>query len=474
MREKTDMASQTTLPRQVFISHATQDADFAHRLADGLKQLGVPVWIAPDSIRPGESWVDAIERGLEESSHMLVVLTPAAVESSWVKKETNVAIALERKGRVQILPLDVQACDVPLLLSSYQMVSFRQDYDTGFTKLVGVLGLSVPPPGAVSPPHEGPQSRPKAQVARPTTSERPQPSEQVAQVALAKPKVEDTRPEQQPKAEVALPTILKPSKHFEPEMVFIPAGEFLMGSDPKKDKDAKEDEQPQHRLYLPDYHIAKTPVTNAQYLAFVQATNHRAPGHWKGKKPPQGKEDYPVVNVTWEDAVDYCEWLTKRPRLAMLQQGGRGLHWELRLPSEAEWEKAARGTDGRIYPWGNEWDAGRCNTEEGGVGDTTPVGAYPQGASPYGVLDMAGNVWEWTRNQWGKDWEKPESKYPYEPRDGREKRLRMDFLTLRVLRGGAFDINARGVRCAFRSRMSPILKQGTVGFRIVLASGIWW
>jgi formylglycine-generating enzyme required for sulfatase activity len=174
---------------------------------------------------------------------------------------------------------------------------------------------------------------------------------------------------------------------FEPEMVLIPAGEFLMGSDPSVDKDARDNEQPQHTLSLPDYYLAKTPVTNAQYAAFVQATTyHRQPGGWEHGKPPKGREDHPVVNVTWHDAVTYCRWLsevTGRP---------------YRLPSEAEWEKGARGSDGRIYPWGNQWDAKRCNTRESGKRDTTPVGAFPEGASPYGLLDMAGNVWEWTRS----------------------------------------------------------------------------
>jgi formylglycine-generating enzyme required for sulfatase activity len=388
------MASQTTSTRQVFISHATQDADFAHRLADGLKQLGVPVWIAPDSIRPGEGWVKAIERGLRESSHMVIVLTPAALESQWVEKETDVAIALERKGRIQILPLDVEACEVPLLLSSYQMVSFRRGYDTGFGRLAGVLGLSLTPPEPVRP------------------------------------------------------AITEPRQPFEPEMVLIPAGEFLMGSDPKKDKDAEDDEQPQHRLYLPDYTIAKTPVTNAQYAAFVEAAGHEPPERWKGKKPPQGKEDHPVVYVSWRDAMAYCKWLSEATGKAY------------RLPSEAEWEKAARGTNGRIYPWGDGWDAKRCNAREGGKAGTTPVGAYPQGASPYGVLDMAGNVWEWCHSLY-----RP---YPYNAADGREDAEAGD---LRVLRGGAFLSDAWDVRCAGRSWGDPGNWLGFYGFRIVLAPG---
>jgi len=229
---------------------------------------------------------------------------------------------------------------------------------------------------------------------------------------------------------------------YEPEMVLIPAGEFLMGSDPSVDKDARDLEQPQHTLYLPDYYLAKTPVTNAE--------------HWEGGKPPSGKEDYPVVYVSWYDAVAYCRWLSRvtgRP---------------YRLPSEAEWEKGARGTDGRIYPWGNQWDAKRCNTEESGILDTTPVGAYPEGASPYGLLDMAGNVWEWTRSLWGEDWEEPSFKYPYDPDDGRED---LEAEGGRVLRGGSWRYRRGHARCVVRLRYPPLASNNFIGFRLVSTVG---
>jgi hypothetical protein len=132
-----------TKTKQVFISHAKEDTQFAHRLADDLRRLGVQVWIAPESILGGEGWVSAIERGLEESSHMVVVLTPAALESRWVKKETDVAIAWERKGLIQLIPLDVEPCKAPPLLGSYQMVSFRPDYDAGLSQLAGILDVRV-------------------------------------------------------------------------------------------------------------------------------------------------------------------------------------------------------------------------------------------------------------------------------------------------------------------------------------------
>lgn len=141
---------------QVFISHDTEDSQFAHRLARDLQRLGVQVWIVPESIRPGESWVAAIERGLRESSHMLVVLTPAAVESRWVTKETEIAIAQERRGRIQVIPLNVKRCAVPLLLSSYQMVSFRRDYDAGLRQIANILGSRVTSLEPVRSPHRAP------------------------------------------------------------------------------------------------------------------------------------------------------------------------------------------------------------------------------------------------------------------------------------------------------------------------------
>lgn len=235
---------------------------------------------------------------------------------------------------------------------------------------------------------------------------------------------------------------------LEPEMVLIPAGPFLMGSDPGRDKDARKDEQPQHTLYLPEYYLAKTPVTNAQYAAFVDITGHRSPFSWEEGKPPRGEGDHPVVGVSWHDAVAYCNWLTEKTDKPY------------RLPSEAEWEKGARGADGRIYPWGNGWDAKRCNSAEGGPGHITPVGAFPQGASPYGLLDMAGNVWEWCHSL-----SRP---YPYDSEDGREDPYAEG---LRVLRGGSFFYQGY-VRCASRLKLDPDLGDYRLGFRVVVAPGV--
>ena len=232
------------------------------------------------------------------------------------------------------------------------------------------------------------------------------------------------------------------------DMVKIPAGDFLMGSDPDADKNAEKDEQPQHRLYLPDYYLGRTPVTNDQYAVFVKATGHAPPKYWKGQKPPGGKGDHPVVEVSWDDAAAYCRWLGAA------------------LPSEAQWEKGARGSDGRIYPWDNQWDAELCNTSEGGKGETTPVGAYPKGASPYGLLDMAGNVWEWCATAAPDGDLKP---YPYDVEENEWSQDYANRTTVRALRGGPLDHYWDYARCACRDRGSARYGNLDIGFRVLVS-----
>ena len=235
------------------------------------------------------------------------------------------------------------------------------------------------------------------------------------------------------------------------QFVRVPAGEFLMGSDPKKDKQASGDEQPQHKVYLPEYRIGKYPVTNGQYAAFVQAAGVQKPAHWAHGEIPKDKREHPVVNVSWKDASAFCAWLSK----VSGQQVG--------LPSEAEWEKAARGTDGRVYPWGNQApDAQRCNFNNN-VKDTTPVGKYsPQGDSPYLCADMAGNVWEWTHTIWDDKF-----KYPYKIDDGRED-LRQEN-AYHTLRGGAFGNYIVHARCACHLGDYPDHRNSHYGFRVMLS-----
>jgi len=363
-----------------------------------------------------------------------VVMTPEAERSRWVEREVLLA---EREGR-PIVPLLLRGREFPLLINvQYVDVTGGQMPGTGFyDRLDRALGRPAAPEAGA----------PEAGVPEPMVRERTGRRERVERVPAASRASPPTTEERN------LPGVLKPGQPYEPEMVLIPAGEFRVGSDPAKDKGADDDEQPQHALTLPDYYLARTPVTNAQYLAYVQATGQRAPEHWGGDRPLRGKGEHPVVWVTWHDAMAYCRWLagvTGRPYT---------------LPSEAEWEKGARGPStssgrGRIYPWGDQWDAARCNSSEEGKGDTTPVGAYPNGASPYGLLDMAGNVWEWTRSL--------KKSYPYDPNDGRED---LEAADARVVRGGAFYTDARHVRCACRLTADPVRWIRYDGFRVCVVA----
>jgi formylglycine-generating enzyme required for sulfatase activity len=236
-------------------------------------------------------------------------------------------------------------------------------------------------------------------------------------------------------------------------MVYVPAGEFVMGTSdayidailPKCIGCTRElfaDEQPQHVVYLDAFWIDKTEVTNAQYGKCVAA------GACVASKLAQDAmfsgSAQPVVGVSWYDARAYCQWAGAR------------------LPSEAEWEKAARGEDARTYPWG-DWDTERHNGWESRLGGTTPVGQYsPVGDSPYGCADMAGNVAEWTGSLY--------KYYPYDPTDGREDPEASDDLW-RVLRGGGFDNFGFGVRCAHRGKTWPDLSGEAIGFRCLVDPG---
>ncbi len=238
-------------------------------------------------------------------------------------------------------------------------------------------------------------------------------------------------------------------------MVYVPAGDFTMGSPAGFGSD---EEVPPHKVTLDSFWIDRTEVTNAQYRAFVEETGHRAPTScdWGDPTYDDGaKANHPVVCVSWDDAKAYCEW--------------DGAH----LPTEAEWEKAARGTDGRAYPWGNNFDGSRfnyCDTNcefsqkdtgaDDGYAQTAPVGSYLLGASPYGALDMAGNVWEWVSDWYSFGYYNNSPKLnPQGPDSGH----------YRGLRGGAWNGFATNERSAFRGWLLPDKRDIVIGFRCVVS-----
>jgi formylglycine-generating enzyme required for sulfatase activity/class 3 adenylate cyclase len=239
------------------------------------------------------------------------------------------------------------------------------------------------------------------------------------------------------------------------EMVVIPAGEFLMG-----------EVREQHELFLPDYQLGKYPVANAEYERFIEAggyqnksfwtkagwieigQNQNEPRYWQDER--FNKPNQPAIGLSWYECVAYCRWLSAETGQLY------------RLPTEAEWEKGARGVDGRVYPWGSEFEASRLNARAGDqqVCTITPVGIYPTGTSPFGLFDCAGNVWEWCATRWKKP-------FPY---DVNQDEWQADYLegqNLRVLRGGSWNYKAEATRCSYRFKFQPYGWTGRGSYRVV-------
>ncbi len=376
----------TRNPRQIFISHAHQDAEVAQRLAYDLKAHGYDIWIAPDSIQPGEKWAEAIGRGLEESGIFVLLLSPDAVTSRWVKMETNAAIECVHEDEMQLYPLMLEACRLPVLWRAFQQIPFRGGYSRGLYQLVAALQ---------SANNKMPDS-PNIYL------------KNVATVNFVRAKAGRYGSKQ---------TDLNSFFHEKTgkEFLRIPSGHFLFGTARNLP------------TYLEEFWIAKTPVTNAEYSYFVSDMRFDRPRHWHGMTPPLRIADHPVVYVSWHDAKAYASWAG------------------VELPTEQQWEKAARGWDGRIYPWGNQWKENCCNSQESGINGTTPVGKFsPVGDSPYGCTDTVGNVWELTLSKWEND-------SPWI-----------------VRRGGSWQLDSTDVNVMVRNNNSPLDKHDSLGFRIIL------
>ena len=386
---------------QVFISHAHEDDAFAHRLAADLQANGWRVWLAPDSINAGETWVDAINRGLEASSTYVLVQTPAAAASPWVNTETNVAISLEHQRIMRFIPLDVAPSRPPPLWTAYQNVPFRGDYRAGLEHLLARLD-GRPPRSRSANGHA---------------------VEKVTAAGL----FADRRLHDRSRI----------------ELVRVAAGSFLFGA---RDADPRH-ELPPRTVRLGEYWIGRAPVTNAQFARFVEATEYRttaeatgygrvwAGGRWidveraywrRPEGPRSGIDErmhHPVVCVSWIDAQAFCEWAG------------------LRLPSEQEWERAARGTDGRTYPWGNEPPTAERANFGRRPGATTAAGHFsPGGDSPAGLVDAAGNVWEWTTAEAASG--------------------------TRIVRGGGWPSDEHNLRVTWRVEVDPAQRFNSVGFRV--------
>ena len=417
----------TLASKHIFLSYCHDDTDKMYRIRSELEGMGVSVW-TDQGLKPGTlSWKKAIEVKIRAALGIVVILSPSANQSEWVERELGYA-SLHKIRIFPVLASGEPSESIPIELINAQWIDVRDDvnFSSQLQELVHAINENsgsegIPPQVEVEykqQKHEPKQSQTKT----------------------------DT---------LSLDGI---------EFSFIPTGSFLMGSTDENEL-ADADEKPQHKVMIPyDYWLAQFPVSNEQYSFYVAAVGRVHPiRNWLKKK------DYPVVKVSHRNAMEYCDWLTE------LLKNRLPLGYVVRLPTEAEWEKAARGHDGREWPWGNQFlnekqivdDDPRtglnCHCKENDIGKILPVDAYfPQGRSPYQIGGMAGNVWEWT-------WSllKP---YPYDPKDdGRENKSTPGE---KVIRGGAFDKRRESVRCACRSRLNPSYRLPSVGFRVAIAPPI--
>lgn len=230
------------------------------------------------------------------------------------------------------------------------------------------------------------------------------------------------------------PTVNGQPVNFQ-SMVYVPAGSFIMGTNLKASNASA---QPAHKVTLKGYWISKYLVTDREYAKFIKATGYPAPPNWQHGHYPKGQGDYPVTDVSFYDATAYCKWD------------------HVSLPTEAQWEKAARGPYGRIYPWGNTWKHHMANIEYS-VGSTTPVGIYPAGVSYYGLYDMSGNVWEWTSSNYG----------PY-PGASPNYWTFHKWKGYKVVRGGSYRSDWMSARSYQRNAEKPGTRLSYIGFRVVL------
>ncbi len=483
-------------PLRVFLCHASQDKPAARELYNALSAEGwIDPWLDKAKILPGQDWEFVIEKAVDDSDVVIVCLSGQSVtKEGFVQREIRYAydIALEKpEETIFLIPLRLDDCNVPRKLRTLHWVDyFGVDKENTYSDLLEALKLR----------HEQILDLEAKAIARKQVikmlkhpngehevenisyedtpafyGEKNIPATKTAYVepempifamglfsfviisvfiwgvyTLIKQKTSPmSLPSETPAvtefpvstmASVELPGATElsdfaigstsVSEKDDMVLVYVPAGDFTMGGD-----DGSEDEKPQHRVYLDAFWIDQTEVTNAMYAKCVQAEVCELPTDTNYYNN-LSYADHPVVFVTWGMANAYCAWA------------------ERKLPLEAEWEKAARGTDARTYPWGEGIDCSKANYNDSCAGGTMPVKSYPNGLSPYTAYDMAGNVWEWVNSVY--------LPYPYTESDRRED-LSSD--GARVLRGGSWSNIDIVVRSAYRSRKDPLLSDRLLGFR---------
>lgn len=390
----------------IFISYKREDQDRARQLATALEKQGWSVWWDP-KLHAGEYFDDVIEKALKEARCVIVLWSKLSVHSRYVRDESSYALKHNK-----LVPVALEEVELPFRFSAIhtpQLIDWDGTEELpAFKSLVNDIAAKLGWPTVIKPA----QAPPRTVV------------------------------DKQPAARIFQDTLKDGGKG--PEMLFIQGGEFYMGSDAGLDSYADDSEQPRHRVTMKAFYMGTYPVTFADYDAFAEATGRERPddmGWGRGRRP--------VIKVTWEDAVAYSQWLS--------EQTGNSY----RLPTEAEWEYAARaGTQTRWY-WGNNEEAAVDYAwfETNSDGRTHEVG--DKNPNTFGLHDMAGNVWNWTEDCWHYNYvNAPENGRAWLEKDGGD-------CAMRVLRGGSCRRGLSFLRPAFRAGGDPHYRDGFVGFRLV-------
>lgn len=407
---------------KVFLCHASQDKPAVRKLYASLLNEGwIEPWLDEEKLLPGMDWDLEIQKALREADLIIICLSKESVaKEGYVQREFKRALSYAEEkpeGTIYIIPLRLDECTPPTKLQQWQWMDYFNDQS--HSKLFQSLQLRA------------------VKLGLPISS-----TEKTKQISLSTAKTEKLHPDPASFTQGGRPVYVFGGMEF----VKVVAGDFYMGAD---DIEAA---RPQHLLYQLnyDFYVGRYPVTNQEYARYLRSTNQPI-------VMSRGRESYPVVNIDWFRTRDYIRWLNN--------MFGHEIPLEHKfiLPSEAEWEKAARGVAGNRYPWGNTFDARRCNAKETGLGATSPVGTYsPQGDSAFGAADMAGNIWEWTRSMHKKG--ETEFTHPYRLDDGRENEDG-DFY---VLRGGSFMSDQQQIQSANRTWFAPNTKEFDIGFRVAI------
>jgi len=411
---------------RVFVCHASDDKPRVRELCRRLREDGFEPWLDEERLLPGQDWELELSKAVRASDAVIVCLSAASVgKAGYVQKELRLvldAAEYQPEGQIFVVPVRLEECSLPLRLSRWEYADLF--VEGGYQRLQAALtareegrdGASL----LILP------SRAEQNLVRPPRR-RWAVIGAIALLIIVSGAVlyRMTRP-----THAGIQSAPPAGTHAtnpppEPGMVFISGGRFLMGRNDRSHPEAS----PAHEVTLPAFQLDRTPVTNALFRDFLRSSNRVSQSTAIG---PDG-DHAPVTRVTWDEADAYC-----------LAQGKR-------LPGEAEWEFAARGADGRLYPWGESFDDGAVNTRESGIGHPEPVETRPRNLSPYGVADMSGNVWQWCADD-------------YLPYPGGTSAFAIP-RGAKVIRGGSYQSDRLHVTAVTRNLELPATRSPAIGFR---------